>query len=984
MMAVLLATAPQTVRAQPATVRAVATPLATRAAIDVATHARVHAQVRIAQRAVETGREQQWRVQWDSARIAAADRSLALLLRATMERVAYRGPAAESLYRALEADSVREPVVAAHAALGRALLAVQTVRLDQADQHYRRARDRFARLGDSVGQAESLDGLAFVSLRTDGIAAATGHVAAARLVLPRTDAWLAARLSCTQALIRVRARIPIPDAEWRQLLARAVEGGPRTVAQCLLARAQAIEVRGQPESALVVLDSLLIVQRSARVWSGLAATRQWQGWLNITLGQFSEARAALNESISLGDASGSIGAAGWANLNLASLSQNIGAWADAERYADRAMIALRESRDEIGVLFARRSAAEGALLRGDLARAEQEFDALAEVAERLSPQLLVEDLIARAEIARRQGRPADAVQLLDSAQRTAARRELPGWRGAVDYQRALLDIAATRYGAASSRLRALLVRESTLSTPAQFEVLSRVAQAEAGAGRLDEAERQMRLAMERSDQWRRGLTHRDLVLTALQSRHIDWSPDQGMAVVIGALSGAGQHTAAAELAEWRRARLLQRTALQRAAFTDAPEFAPIGVSPATIGQTSAQRPTLTPAPFSVPRPAPGVAVIAYVVGNAGEPMTAFVSTAESVQSVRLAQMDDLPGVVGRFVALLEAGRHPRPAARRLAATFIDPLLPLLPASVRRIVVVPDGTLHRLPFAALVLRDNTLLAQRFDVATAPSIAIAARGLTRARSTGGSERSGVLAIGAPNRLPDAEDGSVRWRPLPGARAELRAVLRQIDGSEMLSGSQATVQGFREAVRRGGPVLHLATHADAYDASLTESGLALEPTAAEDGVLRAPALAIMSLPFDLVVLSACESAEGMLVTGEGLQGLTSAVLEAGSRSVIATRWRLEDATAGTLISEIYEQVSRGSDAVSALASVRRASIARGDSPSVWANLEYVGDPTVVVRLTARRRPWWALLGGAVVPLAVVAYLVAGSRKRRRALRD
>ena len=135
--------------------------------------------------------------------------------------------------------------------------------------------------------------------------------------------------------------------------------------------------------------------------------------------------------------------------------------------------------------------------------------------------------------------------------------------------------------------------------------------------------------------------------------------------------------------------------------------------------------------------------------------------------------------------------------------------------------------------------------------------------------------------------------------------------------------------------------------------------------------PEIAAMTLPFDLVVLSACESANGLLLSGEGLQGLANAFLEAGARAVLATRWRLDDRHGRAFLESFYRALIDGHDAVGALGTARRQAIAKRVSPAIWANFELIGDPTVAPRLTANR-PWMrgAMLLAALLVLCVGLY--------------
>lgn len=154
-----------------------------------------------------------------------------------------------------------------------------------------------------------------------------------------------------------------------------------------------------------------------------------------------------------------------------------------------------------------------------------------------------------------------------------------------------------------------------------------------------------------------------------------------------------------------------------------------------------------------------------------------------------------------------------------------------------------------------------------------------------------------------------------------------------------------------------------------------------AADSGEPReatAPEIAAMILPFDLVVLSACESGSGSIYTGEGLQGLANAFLEAGAGLVLATRWRLNDREAEPFLATFYDSLIEGRDAAGALTDARRTAIENGASPAIWANFELIGDPAVAPRISGR--PSSALL---VAGVSGVMLLLVGARsvvRRRR----
>jgi CHAT domain-containing protein len=106
-------------------------------------------------------------------------------------------------------------------------------------------------------------------------------------------------------------------------------------------------------------------------------------------------------------------------------------------------------------------------------------------------------------------------------------------------------------------------------------------------------------------------------------------------------------------------------------------------------------------------------------------------------------------------------------------------------------------------------------------------------------------------------------------------------------------------------------------------------------------------------MVVLSACRTAGGVVVDGEGVQGLTAPLLEAGARSVVATTWRVGDRAAARFVDRLYAGLARGSPVAEALRAARLAALRNGEPPAAWAAFTVVGDPFVTVPLGRFARP-------------------------------
>jgi CHAT domain-containing protein len=165
--------------------------------------------------------------------------------------------------------------------------------------------------------------------------------------------------------------------------------------------------------------------------------------------------------------------------------------------------------------------------------------------------------------------------------------------------------------------------------------------------------------------------------------------------------------------------------------------------------------------------------------------------------------------------------------------------------------------------------------------------------------------------------------------------------------LFGAEAT----EESVKRNPAVasarrLHFATHAqlDERYPEFSSLILARSPNSQEDGYLRVQEIFNLKLNADLVVLSACETALGKEVTGEGLIGLTRAFFYAGAPSLVVSLWNVIDAPTPDLMLDFYRQMDSLHDKSRALQNAKLDLISKGPRyahPSFWAPFVLIGEP-------------------------------------------
>jgi CHAT domain-containing protein len=145
----------------------------------------------------------------------------------------------------------------------------------------------------------------------------------------------------------------------------------------------------------------------------------------------------------------------------------------------------------------------------------------------------------------------------------------------------------------------------------------------------------------------------------------------------------------------------------------------------------------------------------------------------------------------------------------------------------------------------------------------------------------------------------------------------------------------------------IIHIATHGLIHPTHPELSGLVLslvdEHGKPQDGFLRSYELQEMDLPADLVVLSACQTALGKEVPGEGLVGLTRVLMQAGARRLVVSLWSVEDASTAELMSRFYRAMLR--QGLSPSAALREAQLSmlrdpRWSDPRYWAPFIFQGD--------------------------------------------
>lgn len=345
--------------------------------------------------------------------------------------------------------------------------------------------------------------------------------------------------------------------------------------------------------------------------------------------------------------------------------------------------------------------------------------------------------------------------------------------------------------------------------------------------------------------------------------------------------------------------------------------------------------------------------------------TLFVITREAIETYDLPGAGQIADQVRRVRRALERDslltrRDYLEAAFQLYRDLLEPAAGTL-AEKPNLLIVPDGALYYLPFEALLtepaggraFRDLPYLLRRHPVTYIPSASVLA-GLREPRpEPPAADREQVVAF-APFAAPGQEassggtgGGTGRWsfEPLPASRREISAIAGLYPGAAL---SFVGEQADEEAVTRdervaGARRLHFATHARIDERHPEDSALVLAEHRGEDGLLQAREIFNLKLSADLAVLSACQTALGKEVTGEGLIGLSRAFFYAGVPSLVVSLWNVIDSPTPELMLDFYRNLDRPRDKAEALQGAKLAMIGRGvyAHPSYWAPFILLGEP-------------------------------------------
>jgi CHAT domain-containing protein len=306
----------------------------------------------------------------------------------------------------------------------------------------------------------------------------------------------------------------------------------------------------------------------------------------------------------------------------------------------------------------------------------------------------------------------------------------------------------------------------------------------------------------------------------------------------------------------------------------------------------------------------------------------------------------------------------------LGKALLDPLQSQL-AGKQQLIISPDGPLGLVPWDVLPLNGKPLIAQ-FDVSQVQSLSVLKLLKERQAEYGKNKaRDALLAMGNPEYgnagvAPDRGKGmtmkrspftrqstgnpaemlrKLKWANLPGTQVEMDRAAKIFGGqSRVVSGKAASETTLRR-LSTGGELaqyryLLFAAHGYFDPNFPAYSSLVLAPEGTEperDGYVTMGEWVGMNLRSELTLLSACNTARGENISGEGLMGLAYALYVAGNTNTVLTLWPVADEETADFVSSLLTKIKAGQPHAQAITATKREfinhDIPRKRNPYFWA---------------------------------------------------
>jgi len=819
--------------------------------------------------------------------------------------------------------------------------------MEEAIADYRQAAPLWHQLQDMKSEAKALEQIGVLSLRMGNWPQALENLSAALPMFHATDSKLEEQGTLNDiGLVESRLghqRLAIESEE--KALKLAQELGNRTEEAVVLNNlGLAYHELGEEPRAIEEFEKARDVQHElgnfaseGAAWSNLGAIHYTQGDLQESLEAFERALALRKQANDRRGQANTI-------AKLAVLRHAFGEDDEALTLFQQALAIDREVGDHA-------DESTTTLNMGNVLMAQSRF---AEAIEYFDRGMRIQDQFGRSKDWANQmsskavalaamGQYAPAAQAFADA--LAAHRSMGNQRGEAETLARLAALQLLQGKPAEgvqSATEAARLAESIGEKRNRAEALYQLARCQRAASHTAEALAAIGEAVHISESVREGVPDYDL-----RASYFSTIRDQ-YDLKVDLLMRSGDSAAAFEAAEASRARSLYDLLRNRLPSSAAPESG--HVSLAGIEKELDAR----------------TVALEYSLGR--EASYLFVVTSDAIRALPLAPRGQIEAIARRLYAKWSTHQDSPADCDALSHMLLGPVAGSLKG--KRVVVVPDGALAYIPFDALLAGPGRRLIEDCDVTG--MVSLSSLKLMRDETSGRAPASKMVAVFAdPVFSRDdprvngtasvvvahdsewsrsaADAGLSHLERLVSSRREAEAIANLVPAKQRWEALDfdASLSAVNDAKLADYRIVHFATHGLMNSRDPRLSGLVFSQFdrqgRPQNGFLRAGDVANLKLRADLVVLSACQTALGKELRGEGLLGLARAFMYAGTPRVIASLWKVADAATADLMSNFYQSLLRGGVPAGEALRAAKLRLLRNplrSSPYYWAGFALEGE--------------------------------------------
>jgi CHAT domain-containing protein/Tfp pilus assembly protein PilF len=821
--------------------------------------------------------------------------------------------------------------------------------MEQAIDRYRQAAPLWHEVHDSAQEAKALEQIGVLSLRLGNFQAALDSLGAALPMFQaagdkQEEQSALNNIGLVQSRLGNQRRAIELEEESLRLAREIGNRGEEAVVLNNLGLAyhemgQERQAIGEFEKALAIQHELGNLASEGAAWSNLGAIHYTQGDLEESLEAFERALALRKLGHDRRGEANTIG-------KIAVLRHVFGQDEEALRLFEKALEIDREVGDRSEESTATMNMGSVLMAQGRYPQAVQTFDRAMRLQEQGGKTKdWGNQLSAKAVALSAMGQYQAAEKTLTDA--LAAQRSIGNRRGESDSlaRMAALHLAKGSPGeGVQPAIEAARIASEIGERRPRAEALYRLARCQRAMGRERDALAAIDEALGLSEAVREGVPDYDLRAAFFSTVRDQYDLKVALQSALGDVAGAF------ETAEASRARSLYDVLRTRLAAGTPPETGKVSLNELDRELD------------------PDTVVLEYSLGR--EASYVFVVSAGGARELPIEGRGKIEAVARKLYAAWSSHRDSQADCETLSRMLLGPVRNDIRG--KRVVVVPDGALAYIPFDALFASPGRRLIQDNEVVAV--VSLSSLKLMRDRTRNRAPASKLVAVFA-DPVFSGNDARVR-PPFPAAAQPARsAELTSSAGDAGLADLQRLVSTRREATAIAAltsenqrwealdfearlsavqdarladfRIVHFATHGLMNSRDPRLSGLVFSLVdrqgRPQNGFLRADEVANLKLGADLVVLSACQTALGKELRGEGLLGLARAFMYAGAPRVIASLWRVADSATADLMSGFYQRLLASHAPASEALRTSKLRLMRNPlhaAPYYWAGFTLEGD--------------------------------------------